>query len=170
MKKRMKQIIAVVVLLTMGLNASIAQTLVGYIDAEGVIQTMPDYKKGLVDVETVERQLQKDLATLDGEIKTYYTEVLKKQQAGELSGLQLQEADAKLKNMQADLEKKTLAARQELAKKQGEILKPVYDRFNAALKKVAKANKCHYVADTKIFVYKGGGIDLTRLVMDDLGL
>jgi outer membrane protein len=50
------------------------------------------------------------------------------------------------------------------------MLKPVVDKLNAAIGKVAAANAWDYIIDSSALIYKNGGIDATPAVKKELGL
>ena len=83
--------------------------------------------------------------------------------------LQVQ-AQVKLQEMQASLQKEATEADQKLAKKEGELTKPLYEELDAAIKKVAKENKYTYIFDKKFLLYSESGIDATAKVKTALGI
>jgi len=84
--------------------------------------------------------------------------------------IEQQEAEAKLKKMQEDLQLEAGKADQKLAEKEQVLTKPLYDKFNAALEKVATAKGFAYIIDIKVALYSGGGTDATDFVKKELGL
>ena len=155
-------------LLTFGTDTK-AQTI-AYIVTEDIVPEMPAYKRAKSEVEAYGKQLQKILEGKQLEAQEYYQEVMKKGQNGELTPKQEQEAQAKLQEMQASLQKEASEADQKLAKKEQDLTQPMYEEFDAAIKKVAKDNKYTYILDKKFLLYSEGGIDATSKVKTALGI
>jgi outer membrane protein len=155
-------------LLTFGTETK-AQTI-AYIVTEDIVPQMPAYKRAKSEVEAYGKQLQKILEGKQLEAQGYYQEVMKKGQNGELTPKQEQEAQAKLQEMQASLQKEASEADQKLAQKEAELTKPLYEELDAAIKKVAKDNKYTYILDKKFLLYSEGGIDATSKVKTALGI
>jgi len=146
-----------------------AQT-VAYVNSEDILSEMPAYKQAKSDLEAYGKQLEKLLVQKREEMQKYYTKTMEDVQAGNLTPKQQQEAEAKLQQMQADLQKEASAADQQLLKKEQELTKPIHDTFNEAIKKVAKENSYGYIVDQKLLLYSIGGIDATEKVKTALGL
>ena len=91
---------------------------IAYINSEKIVPEMPAYKRAKSEVEAYGKQLQKILEGKQLEAQEYYQEISKKSQIGDLTPKQEQEAQAKLQQMQADLQKEASEADQKLAKKE----------------------------------------------------
>ncbi len=170
MKKilRLFPLFALVALMLFSSNAN-AQKM-AYVDTEQILPEMPAYKKAKSEVEAYGKQLQKMLENKQVEAQKYLQDVSAKAQRGELTPKQEQEAQAKLQKMQQDLQKDAMESDQKLAKKEADLTKPLYEEFNAALKKVAKENGYGYILDKKLLLYSAGGIDATAKVKTALGI
>ena len=147
-----------------------AQTKIAYIVSEDIVPEMPAYKRAKSEVEAYGKQLQKILEGKQLEAQQYYEDIMRKAQNGELTPKQEQEAQTKLQEMQANLQKEAADADQKLVTKEGELTKPLYEELDAALKKVAKEKGYAYILDKKFLLYSEGGIDATEQVKTALGL
>ena len=96
---------------------------------------MPAYKRAKSEVEAYGKQLQKVLEQKQKEAQDYYQEIMEKAQRGELTPKAEQEAQAKLQQMQADLQKEAAEADQKLAQKEGELTKPLYEEIGQSFEK-----------------------------------
>lgn len=162
-------IIAIIMLLAQ--LATAQNSVVAYVDVESVIQNMPEYKKAKSSLEAYQAQQLKLLEAKKKEIATYYQSVLKQIQAGDLTQKQQQAEEAKLQKMQADLQQQTLKADQELIKKEKEYTKPMYERFETAINKVAQANKYDYIIEKQFILgMSGNAIDATAKIKAELGI
>ena len=119
---------------------------------------------------TFQEGLVKELDEEKRAIAKYYTEVIEQVKKGALSPKQQQDAEAELQRKQAELEKKTADADQKLLKKEQSLTKPIYEKFDAALKTVAKANGYTYILDKKLLMYSAGGIDATDKLKKEVGV
>ena len=81
---------------------------------------------------------------------------------GDMSPKEQKEAEAQMQEKQQNLKELTAQAEFKLVQKEQELSKPIIDRFNAALKKVAEEKGYAYIVDKKMFLYMGGGIDATE--------
>lgn len=157
--------------MVLGLAAvSVAQQKIAYIDAEAVVQAMPEYARAKSEVEAYGKQLQKQLESKQLKMQQYYQEVMEQAQQGVLTPKQQQEAEAKLMQMQEDLQKSAAQADESLIAKEAELTKPMYEKFDAGIKAMAKANGFNYVLDKKLMLYSEGGIDATAKLKTQLGI
>lgn len=161
-------VFTVVALMAFGTTANAQK--IAYIVSEEIVPEMPAYKRAKSEVEAYGKQLQKVLEQKQKEAQDYYQEIMEKAQRGELTPKAEQEAQAKLQQMQADLQKEAAEADQKLAQKEGELTKPLYEELDKALKKVAKENQYSYILDKKFLLYSEGGIDATAKVKTALGI
>lgn len=150
-------------------NTAQAQQKIAYVDAEAIIQAMPEYKSAQSELEQYGRQLQRRLEDQQKEMEAYYTDIMTKAQQGLLTPVQEQEAQAKLAEMQQSLQEEALKADQQLIEKEQSLTEPIYDKFDAALKSVATSSGYTYIVDKKLFLYSGG-TDATSQVKRQLGI
>ncbi|MCH2020947.1 MAG: OmpH family outer membrane protein [Saprospiraceae bacterium] len=138
-----------------------AQDKIAYINVEEVIQNMPDYKNVQVDLEIYQKQLVKQLEQEKKSIANFYKTIIDKVKLGAMSPKEQQDAEKELQKKQTILKEKTDDVNNRLQFREKELTKPIYKKFELALKKVAKANAYTYILDKKLLVYSLGGIDAT---------
>ena len=159
----MKQLSVLFSAVLLFIATSISAQKIAHIDARAVLEQMPEYKKAVADLNayksTKETDIKKQYDDFDTEVNKYKADQTQRS---------AKEADLN-KKMQS-LQSLEQVAQEDLAKKQQDLLKPVMDKLNNTIVKVAKANSWDYVADVSMFIYSGGGIDATSLVKKDLGL
>ena len=171
MKKIMNLMLFCATLILMASSTSLsAQQTIAYVNAEAVIQEMPEYKRAKSEVEAYGQQLQKRLEKQQTDMTTYYQEIAQKETQGLLTPKDAEEAKVKLQKMQEDLQKAAAEADSKLIEKEQALTKPLYERFNVALKSVAKSNGYAYILDKKLLLYSDGGVDATSKVKASLGL
>ena len=152
----------------MGISAQ-AQT-VCHIVRDSIVPYMQSYKKAQSEAADFGKIIQKQVEGKQAEIQAFVMDIQKKQELGVLTPLQLKEAEAKLQKMQEDYQKFLNESEQKLMDKENELVKPVFEEFNAAVKAVCKENKYAYVIDSTFIMYSDGGIDITAKVKEKLGL
>ncbi len=161
-------VLTLVALMAFGTEANAQK--IAYIVSEDIVPEMPAYKRAKSEVEAYGKQLQKVLEGKQKQAQDYYQDIMKKAQDGLLTPKAEQEAQAKLQEMQANLQKEASEADQKLAQKEAELTKPLYEELDNALKKVAKENQYAYILDKKFLLYSEGGIDATSKVKTALGI
>jgi outer membrane protein len=171
MKKWMKYCSLVLVLALMAFSTNTyAQQKIAYVDADQILPNMPEYKRAKAEVESYRKILEKQLEGKQAEMQQYYADVMQKVQTGGMAPVEQKAAEEKLAKMQEELQRLALKADEDLLKKEQDLTKPLYEKFEAALKAVAQANQYAYVLDKKLLLYDGGGIDATSKVKAQLGI
>lgn len=159
-------VLFVAVLLTLGMGVAKAQKLAS-MDYESVLAAMPEAKKLSTDLDTFSKakgdELNKQAVAFQAEVEAY-----------QKTGASLTEAQRKTKEdelgkKQQNLQQLQATAQNDLAQRRENALKPIIDKLNAAVAKVAKANGYDFVVDASALIYKGGP-DATPLVKKELGL
>lgn len=167
-----------VILLTAGLSVNAqAQTFrVGYTDHELIIANMAEYR-------TVQEQLQEEYqssqSALQALMQEYQGKVdrYQKQQAL-LSDERRQQREQELVQAQQDIQQKAQLSEQQLAEREAELLAPIFERVDAAIKEVAKANQLDLVLRSQagpmqpiiLYVNEDTVVDITPDVARKLGL
>lgn len=147
----------------MSLSADIfSQQKIAYIDADAIIKSMPDYRIIRGELEIFQKQWLKQLDEEKKAIAHFYTSIIERVKRGELTPQEQQDAENELQKKQQVLEQRTNEADQQLLAKEKLLSKSMYDKFEAALKSVAKANNYTYVFDKKLLRYYAGGIDASE--------
>lgn len=164
MKKLSVLFAAVMMLVTVG-NAN-AQKIAS-IDYESVLAAMPETKKMTTDLDTFSKtkgdELQKQAEAFQKEVQQYQAEGAKMTEA------QRTAKEADLQKKQQNLQQLQQTAQQDLGQRRDTAVKPIIDKLNNAVTKVAKANSFDFIIDSTALIYKGGA-DATPLVKKELGL
>ena len=162
------------VILALGLLASTAQEAlaqqlkIGHIDRQKLMLMMPERKDA-------EAKMQAFAKTLEDRLKAMGTEYQQKVAEAGAASMTQTEKDMVIREIQ-ELEQRIQAAQEkaqeDLAKQEEELLKPMVDRANTAIKDVATANNFTYVLDVStgtVLVYEKGE-DILPLVKAKLGI
>ncbi|WBM74979.1 OmpH family outer membrane protein [Saprospira grandis] len=170
--KKLMQLSSILMLLTFMAFSSVSygQQKIAYVDADVIIPNMPEYKRAKAEVESYRKILEKQLEGKQATMQQYYADVMAKVQAGTMTPIQQKEAEQKLAKMQEDLQKQALKADEDLVRKEQDLTKPLYEKFESKLKEVAKENGYAYILDKKMLLYSQGGTDATAKLKAKLGI
>lgn len=164
-----KFLIALCVLLTSATGAH-AQTKLGHIDRQGLMLALPERKEAEAKMQAFAKQLDDKLKAMGEEYKSKLAEV----QAGFDAMTQTQK-DAAQREL-AELEQRITAAqetaKEDLAKQEQELLAPMVERTDKAIKDVANANNFTYIFDssTGMVLFYDKGEDIMPLVKKQLNI
>ncbi|WHF50548.1 OmpH family outer membrane protein [Chryseobacterium gotjawalense] len=140
---------------------------VASMDYEAVLAVMPETKKMTTDLETFSKtkgdEINKQAEAFQKEVQQYQAEGAK------LSEAQRQAKEGELQKKQQNLQQIQTTAQSDLAQKRDTAIKPIIEKLNKAVEKVAKANGYEFIIDAGALIYKGGP-DATAAVKKELGL
>ncbi len=167
----MKYVIIALSLLLCTAQDALAQHLkIGHIDRQKLMLMMPERKDAETTMQAFAKTLEDRLKAMGAE----YQQMVAKAQAEAPTMTQTQK-DMAVREIQ-ELEQRIQAAQEkaqeDLAKQEEELLKPMVDRANAAIKDVAAANNFTYILDisTGSVLYFDKGEDILALVKAKLGI
>lgn len=140
---------------------------VASMDYEAVLAAMPETKKMSDDLEAYSKTKGDELNKMG---QAFQTEVQEFQKAAAtMTDAQRQAKGAELEKKQENLQQIQQTAQNDLMKRRDTAIKPIMDKLNASVAKVAKANGWDFVIDSSAFIYKAGP-DATDAVKKDLGI
>ena len=164
MKKLSVLFAAVMMLVTAG---AVNAQKVASMDYEAVLAAMPETKKMTTDLDTFSKtkgdELQKQAEAFQKEVQQYQADGAK------LTEAQRTAKEGELQKKQQNLQQLQQTAQNDLAQRRDAAVKPIIDKLNNAVAKVAKANGFDFIIDSTALIYKGG-TDATPLVKKELGL
>ena len=164
MKKLSVLFAAVMMLVTAG---AVNAQKVASMDYEAVLAAMPETKKMTTDLDTFSKtkgdELQKQAEAFQKEVQQYQADGAK------LTEAQRTTKEGELQKKQQNLQQLQQTAQNDLAQRRDAAVKPIIDKLNNAVAKVAKANGFDFIIDSTALIYKGGP-DATPLVKKELGL
>lgn len=144
----------------------------GHINADKLLQQMPETKEAQKKLEEYGRQLEKDLEEMEGELQSKVTKFRSNEKM--MTSLARETKTEELQNLQRRIQEYGQRAQQDLQDKQAELLNPVIDKATEAIETVAKENGYTYVFDSSeskaVIIYHENGDDLMPLVKQKLGL
>ena len=123
-----------------------SQSKIAHINSTELVSSMPEMNEAKTELEklakTYENDIQTMAAELQSKVKQYDTEA--SAQTDEENARRLQE----VQGMEQSIRQYQNQAQQELQKKEFDLLKPITEKAQAAIVKVAKAQGFDYVLDS----------------------
>ncbi|GEP94816.1 OmpH family outer membrane protein [Chitinophaga cymbidii] len=150
-----------------------AQSKIAHINAQALIQAMPETKKAQTDIETFAQGLEKESKTLIDEYNKKMQEFDKASQATPAMSETMKEVKVKeIQEAQKRIQDYETIAREKIQTKQNELLKPVYDKARKAIEDVAKEKGYNYVIDSSEgwLLVTPAGDDILAAVKTKLGV
>ena len=154
-------------------NAQAPQKI-GYADWEYIFSQLPEFKQIDAELKTHGTQLQNQLKAKSQEFETK----LKAYQSLPATTSEVIRADKEreLQSLQESAQKFQQDAEASLAKKQNDLMQPVYTKVGKAIEDVAKENGYTFIfnpqlgAGTDILLYSDEKYDISDLVLKKLGV
>lgn len=171
--KKIKQFVLAAALLG-GAMPSMAQhsTKLGHIDRQKLMLMLPERADAEKKMQEFADLLKKRLDAMGQEYQAKLAEAQKKEASGTMTNTEKEMAIRDLGEMEQRIQDAQEKAQEDLAKQEEELLKPMVERTNAAIKKVADSNGFTYVFDTStgFVLYFDKGIDILPMVKTELGI
>ncbi len=143
---------------------------IAYVESESIVPAMPDYKKAQSQLQAYTQQLEKLLQQKKTKLEQDYASVMDSVQKGIMTPAQQKSAEYRLQKGQQELQQEAMNADQQVSKKEGALIEPLYEKFNTALAAVAKEEGYTYIVDKKFMLYSVNGIDATAKIKAKLGI
>ena len=134
MKKFLKLTLAVVLMMSAG---TVYAQKFGRVDLAAVVTNMAEFKEAQANLETYGRDLQDQLEQIQVEFNTKYAEYEKN--VGTYTDAVRQLKESELTQLQQRFTDFQQLAQQDMQRKEAEIMNPIYEKANEAVKKVATA-------------------------------
>ncbi len=168
----MKKILqlAVVALLLIAATTTASAQKFGYVNSAAILAEMSDMKAAESNLEGLQKQLQKKGQAM---VETFQTDVAafqKNVQEGNLTPKQQQEQTAELEARQQEIGKFEQSMVSDIQTKRTELLEPIYEKVNAAIKAVAEAEGYQFIFDQQVLLYGQETSDVSAAVKAKLGM
>jgi len=122
------------------------------------------------NLEGLQKQLQKKGQAMVTTFQTDVAALQEKASAGELTPKQQQEESAKLEARQEQIGAFEQSMVADLQKKRTELLEPIYEKVNMAIKAVAEEGGYQFIFDQQVLLYGQESADVSTAVKAKLGL
>ena len=143
----------------------------GHIDLQALIQVMPERAAAEKQFTAYQKQLEDDLGVMQKDFQAKYMEYATKRDSLSETLRKMKEDDLNAMNERIQTYQST--ASQQLQAKQGELLKPVFDKADKAVKEVGAEKGLIYVFDmsTRTILYNSKeSLDILPFVKTKLGI
>ena len=171
-KTSLKLFLILAVCTVFGLSAE-AQKF-GYLSSAAILQEMPEVKQAEADLEVLQKQLQSKGQSMLEDFQQKYLELERKNQQGEISPKELDAEAQTLKNQETEIAQYEQDMQRQLMEKRDELLAPIIEEINEAIKQVAEEEGYSYIFDaspgTGILLYADESTDVMDKVKAKLGM
>jgi len=165
----MKNLILALGLALVSLAPAQAQKL-GHIDRQKLMLTLPERKDAEAKMQAFAKTLDERLKAMGAE---YQAKVAAAQAAGEtMTQTEKEIAVREIGELEERIQAAQEKAQEDLSKQEEELLRPMVEKTNLAIKEVADANNFTYIFDTStgFVLYYEKGEDILPLVKAKLGI
>lgn len=170
MKKMKSLLIALTFFTAMTGFVQAQESKIAHIATQELLMAMPEYKTAQSDLEKLQTSYQAEMQEMGTELQKTMERYQRE------AATQTDEENIKRQGEVEATQNKILQYRQtasmDMQKKEGELLKPIYEKARAAIQKVARAKGFQYVLDstTGTGLILADGYDLMADVKKDLGI
>lgn len=146
--------------------SAFAQTKVGHINSQKVLDTIPSRKAAINEVVQIEAIGIKELRDMDSTLQVMYANYQAKKDTW--SPLVRQAEEQRIQNYQARMQEREQQLDGQLNQLTAEINKKYIDMLKGAVKTVSALKKLNYVIDESVTLYSEGGVDITPDVIKEV--
>lgn len=143
----------------------------GHINSQELLSAMPERDSAEAKLKKYAKDLQDQIETLQVEYNKKYQDYLQKKATFTDAIREMKEKELTDLGQRAQEFEQT--AQQDYQRQQGELMKPVMEKADAAIKKVAKANGFTYIFDLGaggVIYFSDQSIDILPMVKKELGI
>jgi outer membrane protein len=162
---RMRKLI-LAFLVVLGTGAVFAQSKVGHVNSQKLLDTLPSRKDAIEKLKQFEADGMKELQEMQRDLEAAYMKY--DQSAANMSPVIQKIEQEKIMKKEQALQERQQSLQQEMQVYSQELNKPILDRVQKAVEIVADRKKLNYVIDESVTLYFKGGTDLTAEVLTEL--
>jgi outer membrane protein len=142
----------------------------GHMNLGNLLESLPAVTDANKQLQMVGTSFEGKLDSLEKDLQTYYTLVNEQANTGQLTRIQLEQAQKQLEVKQNTLKAASEIAEKAVADKRTELLEPILKKIEDAVKLVAKENNYLMIFDTSIgaTLYVAASDDVTSMVIAKL--
>ena len=144
----------------------------GYTNTQEIISQMPEMQEANSQIEVLKNMFSKKGQEMVQSLRTKYQDLQKKQASGEIAPATLEKEGAALKAEEEKIVEFEQTSQQKIYEKSEELMRPIQDKVNKAIKDVAAEHGYLYIFDTAqgIVIYADPASDVTKLIKGKLGI
>jgi outer membrane protein len=144
--------------------------VMAFVNSAEILARLPVIKQAESQLEELQKQFQRKGQSMVEQLQQNYLAVQQKVERGELSPVQQEEEAAKLKARESEISKFEQDMVNQIQDKRTELLQPIYNHVNEAIAIVAKRENVQLVFEQSVMLYFEENLNLSDLVMAQLGL
>jgi len=168
MKNIMKIIAALLLIIT---ASGVSAQKFAHINSQELLAAMPESDSAQVMIEKLAANYESQLEEMQVELNKKYDDYLTNRDS--YTELIRQTKESEISDLQSRIQQFQTVASQELQDKRAELLRPILDKANGAIKNVAETNNFLYVFDISQgnpIYYSDQSVDILPLVKEKLGV
>ena len=166
----MKKLSALLLMLLPFAGAVNAQEVkIAFVNTQEVFMALPEVADMQKKLEDLNAKYKKELETMQGEYQKKYSDFIAQQDSltENIKVRRMQE----VQDMQQRMDNFVQVAQQDVAKQQQDLLTPIQQKIQDAIKAVGAEKGYTYIIDPQVLLYQGSNaIDATQFVKAKLGL
>lgn len=166
----MKKLIALLLMLLPFAGAVNAQEVkIAFVNTQEVFMALPEVADMQKKLEDLNAKYKKELETMQGEYQKKYSDFIAQQDSltENIKVRRMQE----VQDMQQRMDNFVQVAQQDVTKQQQDLLTPIQQKIQDAIKAVGAEKGYTYIIDPQVLLYQGSNaIDATQFVKAKLGL
>ncbi len=159
--KKLVVVFAIFVSLT-----SIAQSKIGHVNTQKLLDTLPSRKAAMTQIEDFEKRGMEELKEMETELQKKYSKYMSEQAS--LTPVLKQYEEEQLQKKQQAMQQREQELQQKMQQLGNELNEPILKRVKKAIEIIAGRKKLNYVVDETSTLYFAGGTDITYEVMTEL--
>jgi outer membrane protein len=159
--KKLVLVFAIFVSLT-----SIAQSKIGHVNTQKLLDTLPSRKAAMIQIQDFEKRGMEELKEMETELQKKYSKYMSEQAS--LTPVLKQYEEEQLQKKQQAMQQREQELQQKMQQLGNELNEPILKRVKKAIEIIAGRKKLNYVVDETSTLYFAGGSDITNEVMNEL--
>jgi len=150
--------------------SAMAQGKLGHIDRQQLLLTLPERKDAEVKMKAFAEELDKRLRAMGAEYEKTVADA--RTRAETMTNTEREMTMREIQDLEQRIQAAQEKAQDDLAKQEEELLRPMVERSNLAIREVADTNGFSYIFDTStgFVLYFDKGEDIMPLVKTKLGI
>jgi outer membrane protein len=157
-------------IMLMGIATAVQAQKFGYVNSSAILAELPEVKQAESNLEALQGQLQKKGESMVKALQEDFVELQKQVQAGTLAPKQQSEEEQRLQAEEQKIAKFEQNMRKQIQEKREELLSPIYEKVNNAIKAVAEENDYQFIFDQGVLLYAEDSQNVNDLVKAKLGV
>jgi outer membrane protein len=165
----LKKIVFILICALLPLSIFAQDLKFGHIDRQELLKTMPEATEATKTLEDLVLKYKTETAKLESEFQAKYADF--QQNSATLDPAIKASRETELNKMYESIQSFNTSAQENVQKKQNELMMPIQDKVNKALKAVGEENNLVYIFDVQsVLYYSSKSIDVLPLIKKKLNI